>query len=99
MTTSAPDVPHQRDVIQPSGAGHINFRLAPLKRLTLLVYPIGGTLAVMRPLRYSINVTLDGCCDHREMIADEDLHRSAAENLGQADALLLGRVTYEMRCV
>jgi hypothetical protein len=32
-------------VIQPSGAGHINFRLAPLKRLTLLVYPIGGTLA------------------------------------------------------
>jgi hypothetical protein len=32
-------------VIQPSGAGHINFRLASLKRLTLLVYPIGGTLA------------------------------------------------------
>ena len=30
------------------------------------------------------------------MIADEDLHRSAAENLGQADALLFGRVTYEM---
>jgi RibD domain-containing protein len=27
----------------------------------------------MRPLRYSINVTLDGCCDHRAMIADEDL--------------------------
>jgi dihydrofolate reductase len=50
----------------------------------------------MRPLRYSINVTLDGCCDHREMIADEDLHRHAAENLGQADALLFGRVTYEM---
>ena len=50
----------------------------------------------MRPLRYSINVTLDGCCDHREMIPDEDLHRSAAENLDRADALLFGRVTYEM---
>jgi dihydrofolate reductase len=50
----------------------------------------------MRPLRYYINVTLDGCCDHRAMIADEDLHRHAAENLGQADALLFGRVTYEM---
>ena len=50
----------------------------------------------MRPLRYSINVTLDGCCDHREMIADEDLHRNAVENLRQADALLFGRVTYEM---
>ncbi len=50
----------------------------------------------MRPLRYSINVTLDGCCDHREGIVDEDLHRHAAENLAQADALLFGRVTYEM---
>jgi len=50
----------------------------------------------MRPLRYSINVTLDGCCDHREMVADVDLHRHAVENLDQADALLFGRVTYEM---
>ena len=50
----------------------------------------------MRPLRYFINVTLDGCCDHRAMFADEDLHRHAVENLVQADALLFGRVTYEM---
>ena len=47
-------------------------------------------------LRYSINVTLDGCCDHREGIADEELHRHAARNLEQADALLFGRVIYEM---
>jgi dihydrofolate reductase len=50
----------------------------------------------MRPLRYSINITLDGCCDHRAIIPDEDLHRHAAENLNQADALLFGRVIYEM---
>src|ERR671924_600668 len=50
----------------------------------------------MRPLRYSINVTLDGCCDHRAMIADEDSHRRAVENLEQADALLFGGVTYDM---
>ena len=50
----------------------------------------------MRPLRFSINVTLDGCCDHRVMIADEDIHRHAVENLAQADALLFGRVTYEL---
>ena len=50
----------------------------------------------MRPLRYSINVTLDGCCDHRVGIADEDLHRNAVENLSWADALLFGRVTYQM---
>ena len=50
----------------------------------------------MRPLRYSINVTLDGCCDHRVGLVDEDLHRHAVENISQADALLFGRVTYEM---
>src|SRR3954463_6770093 len=50
----------------------------------------------MRPLRYSINVTLDGCCDHRAIAADEQLHRHAVENIAQADALLFGRVTYEM---
>jgi hypothetical protein len=50
----------------------------------------------MRPLRYSINVTLDGCCDHRAIPADEELHRRAIENLDRADALLFGRVTYEM---
>jgi dihydrofolate reductase len=50
----------------------------------------------MRPLRYSINVTLDGCCDHRVGIADEELHRHAVENIARADALLFGRVTYEM---
>jgi dihydrofolate reductase len=48
------------------------------------------------PLRYSINVTLDGCCDHRAIPPDEDLHRHAVENFSQADALLFGRVTYDM---
>jgi len=50
----------------------------------------------MRPLCYSINVTLDGCCDHLAIPADEDLHRHHAANLEQADALLCGRVTYTM---
>jgi len=50
----------------------------------------------MRSLRYSINVTLDGCCDHREGIADEEIHRHAMENIARADALLFGRVTYQM---
>jgi dihydrofolate reductase len=39
---------------------------------------------------------LDGCCDHRAGSTDEELHRYWAENLAQADALLFGRVTYEM---
>ncbi len=50
----------------------------------------------MRPLRYSINVTLDGCVDHEAGIADEEIHRHHAQNIAQADALILGRVTYGM---
>src|SRR5215203_3047198 len=50
----------------------------------------------MQPLRYSINVTLDGCCDHRAVVADEELHDRAAETIARADALLFGRVIYGM---
>jgi dihydrofolate reductase len=50
----------------------------------------------MRPLRYSINVTLDGCCDHNAIVPDEEMHRHATETLQRADALLFGRVIYEM---
>lgn len=49
----------------------------------------------MRPLRYSINVTLGGCVDHRAIIPDEELHRRAGDTLAAADALIFGRVTYQ----
>lgn len=50
----------------------------------------------MRPLRFSINVTLDGCYDHTVGIPDADLHRNAEAYIAGCDALLLGRVTYGM---
>jgi dihydrofolate reductase len=51
----------------------------------------------MRPLRYSINVTLDGCCHHEAGLPpDEESMRYWTEAMGRADALLFGRVTYEM---
>ena len=53
----------------------------------------------MRPLRYSINVTLDGCVDHQAILGEvevQELHRHHTKNLAQADALIYGRVTYEM---
>ena len=51
----------------------------------------------MRPLRYSINVTLDGCCHHEAGLPpDEESMRYWTAELGRADALLFGRVTYEM---
>ncbi len=50
----------------------------------------------MGKLRYSINVTLDGCVDHMAGLPDEELHLFWAQRLAQADALLFGRVTYQM---
>jgi dihydrofolate reductase len=50
----------------------------------------------MRPLRFSLNLTLDGCYDHTVGIVDEELHRNAMEYIAQCDALIFGRVTYEM---
>lgn len=50
----------------------------------------------MRPLRYSINLMLDGCYDHRAGVPDADLHHHAAENIARADAVIFGRVTYQM---
>ena len=51
----------------------------------------------MRPLRYSINVTLDGCCHHEAGLPpDEESMRYWAAEMGRVDAVLFGRVTYEM---
>jgi dihydrofolate reductase len=50
----------------------------------------------MQPLRYSINISLDGCVDHTAGMPDPETHRYWAANLEQADALLFGRVTYQM---
>jgi dihydrofolate reductase len=51
----------------------------------------------MRPLRYSINVTIDGCCHHEAGVApDEESMRYWTDQMERADALLYGRVTYEM---
>jgi dihydrofolate reductase len=51
----------------------------------------------MRPLRYAINITLDGCCHHEAGVApDEESMRYWTGEMERADAVLFGRVTYEM---
>jgi dihydrofolate reductase len=51
----------------------------------------------MRPLRYSINMTLDGCTHHEAGIpSDEESMQYWTSQIAQADALILGRVTYQM---
>ena len=47
-------------------------------------------------LTFGLNVTLDGCCDHRVGIADDELHDHFTELMDAAGAMLWGRVTYEL---
>jgi dihydrofolate reductase len=47
-------------------------------------------------LTFGLNVTLDGCIDHREGIADDELHDYFKELMGTAGAMLFGRTTYEL---
>lgn len=47
-------------------------------------------------LTFSLNVTLDGCVDHREGIADDETHAFYTRLMDEGGAMLWGRVTYEM---
>ena len=47
-------------------------------------------------LTFSINVTLDGCVDHREGIADDETHAFSTRLMDEDGAMLWGRVTHEM---
>src|SRR5215813_7468485 len=47
-------------------------------------------------LTFSLNVTLDGCVDHQEGIADDETHAFFTRLMDEGGAMLWGRVTYEM---
>jgi dihydrofolate reductase len=50
----------------------------------------------MRKLIATINITIDGFCDHTAMIADEEIHQHYTELLNSAGTLLYGRITYQL---
>jgi dihydrofolate reductase len=47
-------------------------------------------------LTFCINLTLDGCIDHQEGIADDETHVFFTRLMDESVAMLWGRVTYEM---
>ena len=50
----------------------------------------------MRNVIFAINITLDGCCDHTKMIADEELHEYFTQLMRDGDLLVYGRKTYQL---
>src|SRR4029434_1368912 len=57
---------------------------------------VSRTEDTMGLLTFSINVTLDGCVDHQEGIADDETHAFFTRLMDEGGAMLWGRVTYEM---
>lgn len=73
----------------------------------LVVAPVGGGAGLVGPagtwytplmgiLTFGLNLTLDGCYDHRVGVADDDLHDYFTQLMDAAGAMLWGRVTYEL---
>ncbi len=50
----------------------------------------------MRKVVFGINITADGYCDHRDGIADDELHAYFTGLLRNAGVLLFGRITYQL---
>ena len=50
----------------------------------------------MRNVIFGINITLDGCCDHTKMIADEEIHEYFTHLMRDVDLLVFGRKTYQL---
>jgi len=50
----------------------------------------------MRKVIAAINMTLDGFCDHTAIIPDEEIHQHYTELLSEGDAILYGRITYQL---
>lgn len=50
----------------------------------------------MGKLIAAMNMTLDGFCDHTAMNADDEIHRHYSELLRSADAVIYGRITYQL---
>jgi dihydrofolate reductase len=50
----------------------------------------------MRNVIFAINITLDGCCDHTKVIADEETHEYFTHLMRGVDLLVFGRKTYQL---
>ncbi len=50
----------------------------------------------MGQIHATINISLDGCCDHTQVVADEEFHERISDVFDEPAALLFGRKTYDL---
>jgi len=50
----------------------------------------------MRNVIFAINITLDGCCDNTNQLADEETHEYFTGLMRDVDLQVFGRKTYQL---
>lgn len=50
----------------------------------------------MGTVHATMNISLDGCCDHTQVVADDEFHERVSVLFDRAAALLFGRTTFDM---
>src|SRR5688572_32787397 len=60
------------------------------------IVPSNDAKDTMGLLTFSTNVTLDGCVDHQEGIADDETHAFFTRLMEEGGAMMWGRVTCEI---
>lgn len=50
----------------------------------------------MRNVVFAINITVDGCCGHESVLADDELHEYYTDLLQESDLEVFGRNTYQL---
>src|SRR5215469_13507855 len=50
----------------------------------------------MRNVIFAINITIDGCCDHTKIVADDEILEYFTHLMGDVDLQVFGRKTYEL---
>jgi dihydrofolate reductase len=66
------------------------------ERFMQLSHPVTAKIDLMRRIIAGINMTLDGVADHTAVLPDEEVHQHYTDLLSNADAILYGRITYQL---
>jgi dihydrofolate reductase len=87
--------PRSRVAVECEPTG-LNPSLSSREERRLHWYIKGGQDKHMRNVIFAINITIDGCCDHTKMIADEEIHEYFTHLMRDVDLLVFGRKTHQL---
>ncbi len=94
LTTTSSEIRERPKRSRGANARAVRGRATP--HVGLNPAPATNTLHPMGSLTFALNVTLDGCIDHRAGVVDDALHRFWTRQMDAAGAMLFGRTTYEL---